>query len=97
MKPPGQTIDQQRILAYCILADSHDRTGRTRHLDVEGTLPSPAGLAISPDPDTRDACFLFYCDDNWAVIADTWHASVPDAKAQAEFEFGGTIDEWQTP
>lgn len=39
--------------------------------------------------------FLFYCDREWQVLADTWHSSVTEAKAQAEFEYAGVSKVWK--
>jgi hypothetical protein len=39
--------------------------------------------------------YLFYCDDQWQVLADTWHPSVNNAKAQAEFEYEGISELWK--
>ena len=39
--------------------------------------------------------FLFYCDREWHVLADTWHSSVNDAKTQAEFEYAGISKVWK--
>ena len=39
--------------------------------------------------------FLFHCDREWQVLADTWHSSVTEAKAQAEFEYSGVSKVWK--
>jgi len=39
--------------------------------------------------------YLFYCDREWQVLADTWHPSVKNAKAQAEFEYEGISKLWK--
>lgn len=45
-----------------------------------------AKLAIARYDNSSDI-YLFYCDEQWEVVADTCHASVQEAIAQAEFEF----------
>lgn len=42
--------------------------------------------------ETSDGVFLLRIDFSGACIADTWHESVEQAKAQAEFEFN--VNEW---
>jgi hypothetical protein len=32
--------------------------------------------------------YLFYCDDDWRCLTDTYHEGMEHAVAQAEFEFG---------
>ena len=41
------------------------------------------------------AFYLFYCDADWQVLADTWHASLEEAKEQAEFEYEGVSRLWK--
>ena len=51
------------------------------------TVSGFAGLALakySADPGLH----LFYCDADWNVVTDTYHATMDEAIAQAEFEFG---------
>jgi hypothetical protein len=38
--------------------------------------------------------YLFGCDQDWNPVTDTWHATLDDAMAQAEFEHRGTIGTW---
>ena len=33
--------------------------------------------------------YLFGCDEEWSNITDTWHQTVDEAIAQAEFEYEG--------
>ena len=40
------------------------------------------------------AFYLFGCDADWQAITDTWHESVREAKAQAEFEYDVSAEEW---
>ncbi len=51
----------------------------------------PAYLAIVEE-DT--AYFLYYLDEHADAITDTWHETIEDAFAQAEFEFAGTNVTW---
>jgi len=40
------------------------------------------------------AYYLFGCDTEWESVTDTWHESLVDAKAQAEFEYEGISKTW---
>jgi hypothetical protein len=47
-----------------------------------------AALAIAKDDEGTEGVYLFYCDDCWNVVTDTWHEDVAAAISQANFEFG---------
>ncbi|MES2428939.1 MAG: hypothetical protein V4560_18305 [Bacteroidota bacterium] len=42
----------------------------------------------------NDGYYLFYCDSNWNVFADTWHEIVEDAQDQAEYDYAGISNKW---
>jgi hypothetical protein len=67
--------------------------GTTRHYrHPDGLLPPPAWVELQPD--AGGACFLFYCNADGDVQADTWHESIEDAKGQAAFEFDIGDADW---
>ena len=72
-------------------------TGRIVHLLGATTL----GVIRIPDPaevevvEQDAACYLLRLDNDGQCIADTWHASVEAAKAQAMFEFGIEESDWK--
>jgi hypothetical protein len=85
-----------RLRAYV-----HSNKGATRHsvgkledgdLVESYVLPVPAWLEIAQQ---QDGVFLFHYDARGKCFADTWHESVTDAQAQAEFEFGILPDQWE--
>lgn len=39
-------------------------------------------------PDVGDGVFLLHCNRAWEQLADTWHATVDEARRQAAFEYG---------
>jgi len=41
--------------------------------------------------------YLFYCNSAWEPLTDTYHQTLDDAKAQAEFEYHGIQSHWQHP
>ena len=68
-------------------------TGNSKH-SVAGNPIQPASrLAIAQYPD-QPGFYLFYCDDAWAVLSDTWHETVEGAEAQAKFEYAGSSHAW---
>jgi hypothetical protein len=50
-------------------------------------------LAICQYPE-QPGHYLFYCDDEWTCITDTWHQTREDAMQQAEFEYEGVSKTW---
>jgi hypothetical protein len=92
---PPSKIDNASPLLFTAIDGRHKPTGACRHT-VEGELSgSAAGLAIC-QYDTGEGFYLFYCDRDWNVITDTWHETLEDAKAQAEFEYEGAGATWRT-
>lgn len=85
MKAVPPTIDGAEVLQVADLA-SATPTGRTRHAVGNAEVGNFAGLAIAHYAG-KIGVYLFYCDENWVAITDTFHDSVEQAVRQAEFEF----------
>ena len=84
----------QRLCWKIKLGKRHDPTGKTRHYRGGAECSPPAELKIiqfSDDP----GFYLLYCDDAGVEITDTYHETVEEAKAQAEFEFNVKPEEWE--
>jgi hypothetical protein len=84
------------VVAWAIVGSGNRPTGNTVHRVDGRVIGAAAGLAICQSTDSR-GFYLFYCDATWKEIADTWHQSLDDAKAQAEFEYHGIGSQWQFP
>ena len=81
------------VICFSPVNERHPHTGNCQQI-VDGVLQRPAaGLAIC-QLDDDDAFYLFGCDAEWNVVTDTWHQSLDDAKAQAEFEYEGISQTW---
>ena len=95
MKAAPKIIGGMGTIVYSPIDARHRFTGRTKQI-VGGELMGPmAGVAIcSSGP---DGFYLFGCDQNWKNITDTWHATLEDAKRQAEFEYEGVSGTWRRP
>ena len=75
-------------------------TGATKHFHSEivaggvvprTELPVAEWVAIEH---TDGGYYLFYYDLKDECIADTWHATLNEAKEQAKFEFAIEEDDW---
>jgi hypothetical protein len=85
-KPPG-ALDGAAVLAYAHL-EAAMPTEATRHIVRGEQVGSFAHLAIARYPE-EPGYYLFYCDDDWTVVTDTFHESREAAEAQATHEFVG--------
>jgi hypothetical protein len=93
MQPPTE-LDGAKVLFYATLQKNRRPTGNTKHY-IGGELVQPvAGLAICQYENAK-GFYLFYCDNQWNVITDTYHESIEDAKNQAEVEYEGVSNEWR--
>src|SRR5438105_14049384 len=88
-------IYEAPVVAWATIGPGVRPTGNTVH-SVDGRVAGPAaGLAICQAADGR-GFYLFYCDSAWDEFTDTWHQSIDDAKAQAEFEYAGVSAHWRS-
>lgn len=82
-------IDGAKILRFADVSDSLG-TGGTRHVVQGDEVTEFASLAIAQYP-TDPGFYLFYCDENWDAITDTYHETLDEAIEQAEFEFDPVV------
>jgi hypothetical protein len=83
---PPATIDGAQVLAYADLSGITP-TGNTRHI-VGGHETSDFDALVIARHDDDQGVYLLYCDETWEAVTDTFHLTVDDAIAQAEFEYG---------
>ena len=81
------------ILYQIRLSEKHQPTGKTRHFRSGQELPRPIELRIA-QYDGDPGYYLFYCDSLGGEMTDTYHDSIEEAFAQAEWEFAISKDEW---
>jgi hypothetical protein len=75
------------------LGRSHKPTGKTHHYRGGVECSPPAELRIVQFSEDS-GFYLLYIDDRGVELTDTYHETVDEAKAQAEFEFNVKPDEW---
>jgi hypothetical protein len=92
MTPAPSEIDGAKVIATAVVDGTVRPTGATVHRGPDGIIPPASALAIV---ETEASFYLFYCDREWQVLTDTWHRSVSEAKAQAEFEYAGVSKVWK--
>ena len=80
-------IDGAGVLAIASI-DQAQATGWTRHV-VAGELANDRirQLAIA-QYEGQPGFYLFYCDEAWTVVTDTFHDDIAAARDQARLEFG---------
>jgi hypothetical protein len=93
MKSPLHKIADASVICYAVIDERCRATGNCRHF-VGGSLMEPArGLAVCQY--AGESCYyLFYCNEDWACLTDTWHQTQEDAVQQAEFEYEGVSKNW---
>jgi hypothetical protein len=105
MRAPPHEIGSARVLRFAIIDPEVRPTGATRHSvgqivdgEVVSGPPMPpfAALAIATYRDA-EGYYLFYLDDDWNEVTDTWHESLDAAMSQAEFEYEGIGEKWVDP
>jgi hypothetical protein len=87
-------IGDATVIEWAFVDETVRATGNTVHRingPVLGTVP---GLAIC-QYEHDNAFYLIYCSEQWDPYTDTWHQSIEDAKAQAEFEYEGIDSHWR--
>jgi hypothetical protein len=94
MGPAPREIGGARVICFTPVDERHHPTGGCQQF-VAGVPQGPAaGLAICQYAG-EDCYYLFGCNAAWEGVTDTWHQTLADAKAQAEFEYAGVSATWQ--
>ena len=96
MKKAPKEIGGAKVLLYTPVDERHKQTGNCRQIVSGELMCAAAGLAICRHEGEND-CYLFSCDEDWNTVTDTWHETLEDAKAQAEFEYEGVCATWREP
>jgi hypothetical protein len=89
MTPPPKLLDGAKVLQVASLTGIKP-TGATRHFVKGEQISSFVNIALARYED-QSGIYLFYCDEDWNVITDTYHSTVDDAIGQAEYEFGRLV------
>lgn len=87
---PPIAISGAKLLQYLISTKEHRSLGNTMH-NIK--LKDVKLLAICSYPE-EEGVYLFYCNEKWREITDTWHPSIKEALSQADFEFIGLKNDW---
>lgn len=83
------------VIKQVTLGPGHVKTGKTRHYGPDGKeLPKPAVLQIAYFPNGSGFYLCHFAGDG-KELTDTFHTTVDDAYAQAEWEFLIKPGEWE--
>lgn len=92
---PPPVLDMARVIAYAIVDDSVQWTGR-QTLFVNGkelgTVPRLA-LCQNVSGELRDI-LVFHCNDEWDVLGVSGGKTIEEAKASAERAYRGITAKW---
>jgi hypothetical protein len=87
--------DKLVVVRRITLTAEHRPAGKTRHYHGPDELPPPVLLKVARYTDD-DGYYLLYCDASGVEFTDTYHESLEDALAQAEWEFRIQPTEWES-
>ena len=96
MKKIPKVVGGASVILYTPIDERHRHTGNCRQIVAGVLMGAASGLAIC-QYEGESSFYLFGCDDDWNTVTDTWHETLEDAKAQAEFEYEGVNETWQRP
>jgi hypothetical protein len=85
VKPIPTKIGGAQVVRWTPIDMRHEPTEACRHRIGSEQMPPASGLAICRY-DNEPGFYLFYCDDAWKEITDTWHETLEEAMEQAQFE-----------
>lgn len=89
-------INGTRVQLFTPIDGRHSPTGACVHT-VGGESPGPVSALAICRHEGDPGFFLYYCDADFRALTDTWHASLEDARHQAEMEYEGVSETWVEP
>jgi hypothetical protein len=84
-----------RLLREVRLRPEHRPTGKTRH-SINGAAFPPTTTLRIVQYDGDPGYLLLHFDKDGREGADTWHATLDDAMAQANWEFQVNPEDWRS-
>jgi hypothetical protein len=87
-------IGGAKVVCYAIIGERHRPTGSYEQT-VAGVAQGPAKAMAICQYAGESSYYLFGCNAAWEPITDTWHRTLEEAKAQADFEYAGVSAAWQ--
>jgi len=97
MNPNIDTITEiggAKILEYLTLTSEEKNTGYTKHI-IEGQEQTKFDGLVICQYENEEGVYLFYCNEKWDELTDTWHEDIESAKQQASIEFEGLENKWK--
>jgi ClpX C4-type zinc finger len=96
MDPPPPVLCFARVLAYAIVDESVDFTGKPQvYLGGELLGRAPCLALCQNLPPDEDEIMLFHCDEQWNVLAPSGgEADLAAAKANVEMTYQGIAAKW---
>ena len=93
MEAPPDILGGAEVVYWSVIDGRQRPTGNCRHIVAGELQGSAAGLAICQH-EGKDSYYLFFCDEDWNIVADGWHQTFDEALRQAEFEYEGISATW---
>ena len=94
MNKPPTRLDDAIVLEWIVLRESNIETGKTSMFHDGMLIGKPKAFAICQYEDDTNDFLVFYCGEEWQVLAAAGHESIYLAKMQIEKGFSNTINNW---
>jgi hypothetical protein len=92
---PPPVLSSARVIAYAVIDDQIEYTGRTLIIVGGRPLARVASLAICENLAEPREILLFHCDRGWNVLAAVPADTVDAGKAKAERDYPGLGARWK--
>jgi hypothetical protein len=89
-------IDDLPVLQWTPIDSRHRVPGSCRHFNMSTDFVDPTPNIIAIVGGGPSGFYLMRFAEGWKFITDTWHQTLDEAFAQAEFEYEGCGRTWQT-
>lgn len=83
------------VLNHVVLGSPNAPTGKTQHYAGSQAIPAASLLKIARYAD-EEGCYLLHFDNAGNELTDTFHESVEEAMAQAEWEYQVKSGDWRS-
>ncbi len=90
---PPPLLGTAKLLEYAIVDDSVVFTYR-QNLFVDGTKLGPVPCIGLCQDFGNSRFYIYYCDENWNVLAVTGCGTITDLKRKAEYAYNGILMKW---
>ncbi|MES2825357.1 MAG: hypothetical protein V4732_17280 [Pseudomonadota bacterium] len=94
MRKPPRRLDDANVIEWIALQKSNTETGKTTMHHDGKFIGKPKAFAICQYEEDPANFLVFYCNEEWQVLAAAGYESIQLAKNQVEKGFSNTLSNW---